>query len=298
MDKSIKSRGVASAAEALHQSSRAEFIGDVALKGKVYRPADLDVLQFAKVRVVVPRDVEIEHISVTEEAGGKAVVEVADTPVVPEGERAAAAAVDPVAGQAAAEAPYDLMLEAGMYRVTLLGYGHMDAHWERWVTKYDGNSSWNYYGVRRQAYAQPQAPSGGWSKWVTRMYMNSYPKPGYESSFTANLAQAPGGDNLVCGSIGIALPMGPVELSGSLNITCESYDMTIGSPGRYTMDWTNSALLPRGGNTNTAYAQTVRVPQGASVFWSYQQRVEFAKSDGFPPAETGGCSSTNSNQVC
>ncbi|MFF4779648.1 hypothetical protein ACFY05_43235 [Microtetraspora fusca] len=87
--------------------------------------------------------------------------------------------------------------------------------------------------------------------------------------------------------------MGPINVGYALPISCDEYDMTIGSPGRYSLKWSTGWFIQQG-NQEASYVQSVKVPHGAEVRWSYKQRLEMARWT-YPSIP---CSSTNSNQVC
>lgn len=291
--KQAKARGISAATgeDLARQTERDSVVNEAAKHGIRYQSTDIDVLQLGgKLQITVPRDIEIESAVVTEYSDGSISADVEDSPLVPAEE---AASVDPNPNLAtAAEAPYEQMTDSGSYKITLLDAGTMWAYWERWVTKYDGNASYNYYASKRHAYSQPLEIDGlNWS--VSGQFINSYPKPGYENVFLANLGSAPGSDNAHCGSGTLQVNMGPIEVGFPIPITCDDTDVTLGSPGRYNMYWSQPYVVT-GGNKETAYVQSVKVPQGAEVRWSYQQRLEMIRWS----APSKDCGSTNSNKVC
>ncbi|MET7398881.1 hypothetical protein ABZS66_35880 [Dactylosporangium sp. NPDC005572] len=248
------------------QEKRSKFVRDTAAAtGKTYAPADVDLLELGPdLRMYAPRDVEIKKISLkVYEDGYEAYVE--DSPYVPANEQALLAE----GSAAVATQPYPLRTAAGNYRIEVAGKALMNATWERWVIKYDGNSSYNYYATKRRGYIDPLDT---WTSEIQEMYMSSYPGAGYSGVFLWNDENVPGASYTNCNpSYNIGASAGPVAVfSISIPGDCVYVNVSHPDPGRYAMTY-EAAGFDSG---SAEYGQSVVVPQGAEVRWGYTQQLQ------------------------
>ncbi|GGS74065.1 hypothetical protein GCM10010156_36260 [Planobispora rosea] len=290
-DRKARARGLSQAEIDSRQSKRSKFIRETAATmGKTYTPSEVDLLELGPdLRMYAPRDVEIKKISIKAYKDGyEAYVE--DSPYVPANEQDLLAEGD---ASVAAE-PYPLRTASGNFRLEVVDKTLMNATWERWVVKNDGNGNYNYYATKRRGYVEPLDT---WTSLIQSMYMSSYPGSGYSSVFLWNDENVPGGSYENCGAgYNLGVAAGPIAVfSIAIPGSCTYVNVTHPDPGRYAMSYE-----PDGGaqsDTGAAeYGQSVVVPQGAEVRWGYTQQVvsytpgagnTICKSSG-QPADGGG----------
>lgn len=266
-DLKAKNRSLSQAEADDRRGKRDKFIRDTAAAtGKTYAPGEVDLLELGPdLRMYAPRDVEIKKVSLkVYEDGYEAYVE--DSPYVPANEQALLAAEGMAA---AAEPPYPLRTASGNYRIEVDDKALMNATWERWVIKYDGNSSYNYYATKRRGYLDPLDT---WTSTIEEMYMSSYPGSGYSGVFLWNDENVPAGSYENCeNGYNLSLSAGPVY-AFNIAIPGDCVDVTVShpDPGRYAMTYEAEGYSSGGAE----YGQSVVVPQGAEVRWGYTQQLQ------------------------
>lgn len=295
-DQKAQARGLAQAEVDDRRARRSKFVRETAAAtGKVYDPEDVDLLELGgDLRMFAPRDVEIKKVSLKVYTDGyEALVE--DSPYVPANERELLAE-----GQAAVAAePYPLKTASGNYRLEVDGKTLMNATWERWVVKNDGNGSYNYYATKRRGYVEPLDT---WTSVIQQMYMSSYPGSGYSDVFLWNEENAPGGSYENCGGgYNLGVSAGPIWVfSVTIPGSCVYVNVTHPTPGRYAMSYEpdGSTAFDTG---SAEYGQSVAVPQGAEVRWGYtQQLVSYTPGAGNAVCKTSGqpANGGGGNKVC
>ncbi|MET7668118.1 hypothetical protein [Micromonospora luteifusca] len=291
-DLKARSSSLAQAEVDDRQEKRSKFVrGTAAATGKTYAPTEVDLLELGPdIRMYVPRDIEIKKVSLkVYENGYDAYVE--DSPYVPANEQALLAE----GGFAAAAEPYPLRTASGNYRIEVADKALMNATWERWVIKNDGNGSYNYYATKRRGYIDALDP---WTSEIQEMYMSSYPGSGYSGVFLWNDENVPGGSYENCGAgYNLGVSAGPIAVfSISIPGDCTYVNVSHPDPGRYALSYQGTGF----DSGSAEYGQSVVVPQGAEVRWGYTQQLQsYTPGAGITickitgqPADGGGGSKT------
>ncbi|ACZ87517.1 hypothetical protein Aros01_06792 [Streptosporangium roseum] len=267
-DHKARTRGLPQAEVNDRQEKRSKFIRETAAStGKTYKHSEVDLLDLARdFRVYVPRDIEIKKINVKfYQDGYEANIE--DSPYAPADEQELLADK----GTSVAAEPYPLRTASGNYRLEVSDKTLMNATWERWVVKNDGNGNYNYYATKRRGYVEP---IDSWTAVIQHMYMSSYPGSGYGGVFLWNDSNIPGDSGPNCGpGYSLGLAAGPIYVFNvSIPGDCVNITISAPNPGRYSLMYE-----PDGSNQFEAgsaeYGQSVVVPQGAEVRWGYTQQL-------------------------
>ncbi|MFG6192758.1 hypothetical protein [Nonomuraea sp. JJY05] len=292
-DRKARTHGLSRAEVDSRQAKRSKFIRETAAAtGKTYASSEVDLLELGPdLRMYTPHDVEIKKINIKAYKDGyEAYVE--DSPYVPANEQELLAAGD----VSVAAEPYPLRTASGNFRLEVVDKTLMNATWERWVVKNDGNGNYNYYATKRRGYVEPIDP---WTSQIQSMYMSSYPGSGYSDVFLWNDENVPGASYENCGSgYNLGVSAGPIAVFNiTIPGTCTYVNVTHPNPGRYAMSYEpdGDAQFDTGA---AEYGQSVVVPQGAEVRWGYTQQLvsytpgagnTICKSSG-QPADGGGSS--------
>ncbi|MFI9561351.1 hypothetical protein [Nonomuraea endophytica] len=285
--------GLGAAEVAARADKRDNFIrGAASSSGKTYNRTEVDLLELGREIVFyAPRDVEINRVNLKFYEDGLLEAEVDDSPYSPANEREIVADAT-----ASAAAPEKVRTASGNYRLEVQDRGYMNATWERWVVKNDGDPTYNFYATKRRAYTDTL---DSWTSGIQSMYMSSYPGAGYQDVFLWNDENVPGSDYENCGpGYQLGLGAGPIWVFNvSIPGDCVSVDVAAPDPGRYSLMWDPSGFTLNSGSAE--YGQSVVVPQGAEVRWGYTQQVTVyggrnwtCKSSGQPSNGQGG------NKIC
>lgn len=265
-----RTEALSGAEPAWKTAERQRFVADSARLADVrYAASDVDVVELSGVRVMVPRDTQVDGITVRRLADGRRTADLATT------QTAAANGVVPQD----IEQPFWFQKASGTYRVVMNGVGEMLSKWATNVLVHDGDRTNDYWALHRKAWGQAYEVDGlNWS--VTGMEISSAPVIFVRPYLIGWEDMSPGQDfegNCDPSPFNMTVGVKGVELASNFQ-DCDEYDITFNSlvPGDFKNYFDQGAVFDSD-NREVGFQTALKAKADEQIYFSHYQRLEMAR---------------------